>query len=85
MTGLPGGIGRVQTPPCLGSACQRMHARDSEILQTQRRTGARCFVRSSTKHDNIAIARDLFVAHPQFFESEPPRAGDGFGLIEHAA
>jgi hypothetical protein len=64
------GIGLAQTPPCVGAARERMHTHDPQIFQAQRRTGARGFVGSSAKHDDIAIAWNLSVAFRQLVETD---------------
>lgn len=69
-TELPYGIALTQTPPCVGAARERMHPHDPQISQAQRRTGARGFVGSSAKHDDIAIAWNLGVAFRQLVETD---------------
>src|SRR5450755_123508 len=47
---------------------QGAYAHDPSFHQQQRRTGARSFVRSTAEQDDVAIARDIYVARLQVFE-----------------
>jgi hypothetical protein len=73
----PGGLDR-KTPfaPCIVSAFERTHTRDSHAAKFERRTGAGGFVWSSAVKDHIAIAGDLVAMQPQFLAIEPHRAGE---------
>ena len=57
--------GKSKRDPPIQSALQRTHARNASFLQLQRHTGAGRFVWSSAVKDDIAIARDLLMAHLQ--------------------
>ena len=67
--------------PGIEPALQRTHARDASLLQLQRHPGAGCFVGSSAVEDDVAVARNLLVAHLQLFGRKAKRAGNLHGVI----
>jgi hypothetical protein len=65
----------LQRGPGIESAEQRTYARDASLSQLQRHPGAGRFVGSGAVEDDVAIARNLLVAHLQLFRRETNRAG----------
>jgi len=73
---------KVAAAPLREPAGERPHTLDASAVQSERRTGARSFVRSSAVEDNVPVAWDFILSRFEFSgrHHQGPRQLRAFGF-----